>query len=86
MPIRVREQLYGHLRPAATDPGDTVLLHTDGLVEHRARSIDDGMDQAARVAAALGGEPLADLCDELLTHREGAFHDDVAVFATRLTR
>ncbi|SDM51248.1 hypothetical protein [Streptomyces wuyuanensis] len=39
-------------------------------MEHRARSIGEGMDQAAGVAAALGGEPLADLYDELLTHRE----------------
>ncbi|MEU2433765.1 GAF domain-containing SpoIIE family protein phosphatase [Streptomyces sp. NPDC007861] len=68
--------------------GSTVVLHTDGLVEHRARPIDEGMDQAAGVAAALATTSLAELCDGLLVHSEateGAFHDDVALLAARVT-
>ncbi|PZS21505.1 MAG: PAS domain S-box protein [Pseudonocardiales bacterium] len=32
-------------------PGDTVLLYTDGLVERRRRSLDDGIDSAREILA-----------------------------------
>ncbi|MEU9157605.1 GAF domain-containing SpoIIE family protein phosphatase [Streptomyces sp. NPDC048417] len=66
------------------EPGSTLLLHTDGLVEHRTWHIDDGMNQAVAVAALLATEPLAELCDGLLSRREVAFHDDVALLAVRM--
>ncbi|MFS4096620.1 PP2C family protein-serine/threonine phosphatase [Streptomyces sp. AF1A] len=65
--------------------GSTVVLHTDGLVEHPADTLEDGMRHAARIAAARATEPLPCLCDALLTHRRGCFHDDVALLAARVT-
>ncbi|MEW2512867.1 GAF domain-containing SpoIIE family protein phosphatase [Streptomyces sp. NPDC046870] len=65
--------------------GATVLLHTDGLVEERGHSIDDGMRQAAAAAARHAADPLPELCEALLAERQGAFHDDVALLAARLT-
>ncbi|MGV9250531.1 PP2C family protein-serine/threonine phosphatase [Streptomyces sp. NPDC003697] len=66
-------------------PGATMVLHTDGLVECRGHSLDEGMDEAGRLAAALATAPLDQLCDALLAHRAGAFDDDVAILAVRVT-
>ncbi|AXI80050.1 PP2C family protein-serine/threonine phosphatase [Peterkaempfera bronchialis] len=64
--------------------GSTLLLFTDGLIEHPRHSLDRGMGDLARVAEAMTGRPLPDLCDALLGHRGGVFHDDVALLALRL--
>ncbi|MCO5969795.1 PP2C family protein-serine/threonine phosphatase [Actinoallomurus soli] len=67
-------------------PADsTVLLYTDGLVEHPADTLEDGMRHVAEMAAARATESLPHLCDALLTHRRGRFHDDVALLAARVT-
>lgn len=63
--------------------GATVLLHTDGLVEHRSRSLDEGMNLVADIATACAAVPLARLCDTLLAYADGAFEDDVALLAAR---
>jgi serine phosphatase RsbU (regulator of sigma subunit) len=65
-------------------PGDTVLLYTDGLVERRGATLDEGTDWLVRELAALAGQPLGHLCDTLLADRSGTFDDDVAVLAVRV--
>ncbi|GGR71558.1 hypothetical protein GCM10010169_14290 [Micromonospora fulviviridis] len=69
-------------RELALAPGDTLLLHTDGLIERRDRPIDEG--QAALVEQLADGAslPLATLCDRLVAaaHRR---EDDVALLALR---
>ncbi|MFF3291009.1 PP2C family protein-serine/threonine phosphatase [Streptomyces sp. NPDC003023] len=69
---------------ALLPPGSTLLLHTDGLVEHRGKSIDEGMAAAIGVAAVRASTPLPELCDALLAHGHDPFHDDVALLAARL--
>ncbi|GGV77079.1 MULTISPECIES: PP2C family protein-serine/threonine phosphatase [Streptomyces] len=64
--------------------GATVLLHTDGLIEERGHSYDDGMRQVADTAARCATAPLEGLCDALLAQRQGTFHDDVALLAVRV--
>ncbi|MFF1519882.1 PP2C family protein-serine/threonine phosphatase [Streptomyces sp. NPDC058305] len=61
--------------------GSTLLLHTDGLLEQRGESLDAGMGKAAGIAAAHAGQPLPDLVEAL----SGAFEDDVALLAARIT-
>jgi serine phosphatase RsbU (regulator of sigma subunit) len=65
-------------------PGDTVLLVTDGLIEHGRIDIDSGMDRLVGVLGELGGQPLDRLCDllldRILTDRAD---DDVALLAVR---
>jgi serine phosphatase RsbU (regulator of sigma subunit) len=63
------------------DPGDRLLLCTDGLFERRDRSLDDGLDLLCRAAAAFDGVPLEDavhdLTELLLQDEQG--RDDVCV-------
>ncbi|MGY1916938.1 SpoIIE family protein phosphatase [Blastococcus sp. SYSU DS0973] len=65
--------------------GTTVLLYTDGLVEGRDLSLDEG---TARLRAALGelaDRPLPELCDAVIERlRPEGLQDDVALVAIRL--
>jgi PAS domain S-box-containing protein len=68
---------------AELDPGSTVVLYTDGLVEQRGVSIDVGLD-ALREAAENPGHP-EELCDHLLRSML-ALHtpdDDIALLVLR---
>jgi serine phosphatase RsbU (regulator of sigma subunit) len=65
--------------------GSTVAFYTDGLVERRGRSLDDGLAALQRCLSRLAGRPLDRLCDELLEQMlQGTPQDDVAVAAVTL--
>jgi PAS domain S-box-containing protein len=67
------------------DRGATVLMYTDGLVEGPDLPLDDGVARLAQLLAELGGLPLEELCDALLTRmRPHGSEDDVALVAVRL--
>ncbi|MGH2716650.1 MAG: ATP-binding SpoIIE family protein phosphatase, partial [Thermoleophilaceae bacterium] len=63
------------------EPGSTIVLYTDGLVEERGVSIDAGLD-ALRRAAEHPGDP-EELCDHLVDSMLAIHpaHDDIAVLA-----
>jgi serine phosphatase RsbU (regulator of sigma subunit) len=64
-------------------PGATVLFYTDGLVERRSATLDEG---TAWLVAAVGGWgplPVEELCDRLLAELAGAVEDDVALLVVR---
>jgi PAS domain S-box-containing protein len=67
--------------------GSTLLLYTDGLVERRSETIDDGLDRLVSVAAALSGHDLEEFCDALINRMSDdgdiAAHDDIALLALR---
>jgi CheY-like chemotaxis protein len=64
-------------------PGATLVLYTDGLVERRGRTIDDGIARLAG-AAARPGTDLEAYCDRLLQHVGPAKpSDDIAIVALR---
>jgi anti-sigma regulatory factor (Ser/Thr protein kinase) len=69
---------------AELEPGSTIVLYTDGLVEERGASIDRGLD--ALKAAVAGGptEPEA-LCDHIVASllADRAATDDIAVLTVR---
>jgi anti-anti-sigma factor len=65
--------------------GATLILYTDGLVERRGSSIDEGLE-ALRRAVEGDHDNLNALCDDrvLAALRPEAANDDVAVLATKL--
>jgi PAS domain S-box-containing protein len=72
-------------RVVPVPPGATVLMHTDGLVERRDSTLDDGLDTLAAHLKELAGSPLEELCDSLLRRMlRGIPQDDVALVAVRL--
>ena len=53
-------------------PGGAVVLYTDGLIETRARSLDEGMDRLRDEVAGQRDEPVAELAAAVVR----ALHDD----------
>lgn len=84
-PIGVRAAGTPHHDHITTlDLGTTVLLYTDGLIEQRGRSIDDGLDALRRLAAAEASNSLDALCDAALaTLVAQPAHDDACILAAR---
>ncbi|MDP9798811.1 CheY-like chemotaxis protein [Catenuloplanes nepalensis] len=75
-------------RPADTEfvvpPGATLVLYTDGLIERRDATIDDGLRALAAVASAGVDDHLDDFCDRLLAELTGEeMSDDTAVVTLR---
>lgn len=66
------------------DEGDVLVLYTDGLIEHRSHSLEEGlapvMATLNRVSAAHGPQPLDDLVAELRTANPD---DDTCILAAR---
>jgi PAS domain S-box-containing protein len=69
---------------APMDPGSTLLLYTDGLVERPGENIDDGMAELAARVREAPPDPDA-LCDHLLATLvpAGGAMDDVALLTLR---
>ena len=65
-------------------PGDTLLLYTDGLVERRDSTLDEGSAWLVAELRRRAGEPLGQLCDRLLAAASADRHDDVALLAVRV--
>jgi PAS domain S-box-containing protein len=66
------------------EPGSTLILYTDGLVEDRGVPIDDGLDRMRNAVLDGPDDPEA-LCDHVLEAmgRSGTASDDVALFVLR---
>ncbi|MDT5178366.1 MAG: hypothetical protein QOJ95_2564, partial [Mycobacterium sp.] len=85
LPLALRP---GRLRPevrVTMPPRATLLLYTDGLVERRGSSMDDGMAQAADVVLGGRAEALDRVADDLMSRLEpgGGYPDDVAMLLYR---
>jgi PAS domain S-box-containing protein len=66
-------------------PGAVVLLYSDGLVERRGSTIDEGTARLVEHLRELAHRPLGDLCDALLRRMLlGTPEDDVALVAVRI--
>jgi len=64
-------------------PGSTVVLYTDGLVERRGRTIDDGLAWLVGAAQRLAHLTPDELCDALLAEVVGTAEDDIALLVLR---
>jgi serine phosphatase RsbU (regulator of sigma subunit) len=63
--------------------GSTLLFYTDGLIERRRETLDDGVAWLRKEAGGLSDLPLDELCDRLLSRLPEALDDDVALLALR---
>jgi PAS domain S-box-containing protein len=74
-------------RRVSLAPGDTILAYSDGLVESRARPIDEGIEQLVAVAASGPRSPV-ELLDRAVTELVGAggANDDVTLVVLRRSR
>ncbi|MFF5264027.1 SpoIIE family protein phosphatase [Actinomadura viridis] len=75
-------------REFTVEDGTLLFLYTDGLVENRARDIDDGLARLRRTfARGAAARPLEELCQAAL---DGVFddqhRDDIAMLVARLRR
>ncbi len=70
-----------HTYPLHADT--TVVLFTDGLVEHPRHAIDEGLKVLAATAASNADQPLQQLLETLADHHPSDGHDDIAVLALR---
>ncbi|SOC49039.1 PAS domain S-box-containing protein [Blastococcus aggregatus] len=66
------------------EPGSTVLLYSDGLVETRTADLDEGIGRLADALARHGDLAPEELCDRILADvAPGANDDDIALLALR---
>jgi integral membrane sensor domain MASE1/anti-sigma regulatory factor (Ser/Thr protein kinase) len=68
------------------EPGATVVMYSDGLIERRGEHLGEGLDRLERVAAREVGRPLDEFCDRLLAGAiaGAANNDDVVLLCVRL--
>ena len=82
-PMGVVETPRYKQRTVHLQPGSTLLLYTDGLVEKPTQSLDTGLDRLlSAVVAAGAGADVTGLCDRVLREVAGdAQDDDVTMIA-----
>jgi serine phosphatase RsbU (regulator of sigma subunit)/CheY-like chemotaxis protein/anti-sigma regulatory factor (Ser/Thr protein kinase) len=85
LPLGIDDRVKADEAEYNVNPGDTLLLFTDGLVERRRESINTGFDRL-RDAFISAPADVEELCDYILerTVTEQASHDDIAVLAVRI--
>jgi PAS domain S-box-containing protein len=85
MPLGANDRARYSVAEASMAPGSLLVLYTDGLVERRGESLDDGMARLVTVAARQP-EELEQFADGLLAgllHHDRSTDDDVAVLLLR---
>ena len=65
--------------------GSTVVLYTDGLIERRGTTLDDGLRSLAEAVRGLHRSPVEEVCDALLARMAPDFADDVALLVLRVS-
>ncbi|MEU5192088.1 GAF domain-containing SpoIIE family protein phosphatase [Streptomyces klenkii] len=83
VPIGVDARFARHDHRYTLPAGATVLMFTDGLVEHPGHGLDEGLRTIAEVAAAHAGAPLDVLGRAVAEARPSDGHDDLALLVLR---
>ncbi len=85
LPLAIKPHWHRPEARVTVPPRSTLLLYTDGLVERRGGSIDDGMGRAAGLVRDGRSRFLDDVADDLMSRLEpaGGYPDDVAILLYR---
>jgi serine phosphatase RsbU (regulator of sigma subunit) len=84
-PLAVSATQERHDASATMGPEDVLLLYTDGLVERRGETIDDGLARLVDRVASGADESVAGLADRLLREMSAdTSNDDIVVVIKRL--
>jgi hypothetical protein len=84
VPLCTLKNAVFHEVEAQLAPGSTLLLYTDGLIERRGESLDQGFERLASAIAGASVDLEAAIDDIAATMlRDGVLHDDVALLALR---
>ncbi len=85
LPLAIRPDQQRPEAHATMPARATLLLYTDGLVERRGRSIEDGMARAADLVQDGRSQELDEVADHLMSGLEpaGGYLDDVAMLLYR---
>jgi anti-sigma regulatory factor (Ser/Thr protein kinase) len=81
LPLGVGSSTHYSEAEYVLQPGSTLLLYTDGLVEERQMPIDHGLARLSRSLAAADSGDLGALCDHLLETVKSRSEDDAALLA-----
>lgn len=65
------------------EAGSTLLLYTDGLIEHRRQLIDDSLEHLRLATAGIAIDPIAGAMGRLVTDMKPSYTDDIAGIAIR---
>ncbi|WP_433360915.1 PP2C family protein-serine/threonine phosphatase [Actinoplanes sp. CA-142083] len=82
--LGARRNTPRHTYTAALPPGSTLLLHTDGLVETRKHSIDEGFARLHRRLRRHDAENPRDLLNHVAGEMACECSDDIAMLAIRV--
>jgi serine phosphatase RsbU (regulator of sigma subunit) len=66
------------------EPGSTLFLYTDGLIERRGTRIDEALVELRAHLSRRRHLPVEDLVDDVVAFPDLTARDDVVVFAVRL--
>jgi serine phosphatase RsbU (regulator of sigma subunit) len=82
--IGAQRQVSRTNRTLHLKPGTTLLLHTDGLVETRTQTLDQGFERLRRLITGHHSAAPQDLADLILRHADAHAHeDDIALLVLR---
>jgi putative methionine-R-sulfoxide reductase with GAF domain len=81
-PLGVLTDLPWPVHTIALEPGDVLFFYTDGLIERRGESLDQGLDRLLRTVTA---SPPEVVCQQVMAALIGSreLEDDVAILAVR---
>lgn len=88
LPLGVDSAMAFEAAEILLEPGSTLILYTDGLVERRGRPLDEGLDLLCRSVEACDDDDPEALVEGIVQTMldDEARDDDVAIVALRLTR
>jgi PAS domain S-box-containing protein len=84
VPLGLLDEVEREVTSIPFEPGATVVLVTDGVVESRDRDVDEGIAALVARVRASAGKPVEDLADDVAALADRSLLDDVTVLVARL--